>query len=192
MYLRLTQRRNRDGSVVRYVQLAHNRRINGRARAEIVANLGREDQIDVVALRGLVASIGRYLDKVESADPPGAGPADEAPAPSGQSVADRPPRPAASRAPGGVEPPAWADPLIGRAGELADLAALLPRHPHVTITGPAGVGKTRLAAEFVQRARARYRKGLWWVDLAPLPPGSPVDAAVAAVLGARGAPGRSL
>jgi hypothetical protein len=61
MYLRKTQRRNRDGSVVRYVQLASNRRVDGQTQAEVLVNLGREDRLDLDALRRLVASINRYL-----------------------------------------------------------------------------------------------------------------------------------
>jgi hypothetical protein len=51
MYVRTTQRRNRDGSVVRYVQVAHNRRVDGVTRAEVRVNLGREDQLDPDGLR---------------------------------------------------------------------------------------------------------------------------------------------
>jgi transposase len=61
MYLRKTQRRNKDGSVVRYVQLANNRRVDGQTQAEVLVNLGREDRLDLDALRRLVASINRYL-----------------------------------------------------------------------------------------------------------------------------------
>jgi transposase len=61
MYLRKTQRKNGDGSVVRYLQLANNRRINGTTQAEVLVNLGREDKLDAEALRRLVASINRYL-----------------------------------------------------------------------------------------------------------------------------------
>jgi hypothetical protein len=61
MYLRRTQRRNKDGSVVRYVQLANNRRVGGQTQAEVLVNFGREDRLDVEALRRLVASINRYL-----------------------------------------------------------------------------------------------------------------------------------
>src|SRR5690348_4790119 len=137
MYVRVTQRRNRDGSVVRYVQLAQNRRVNGRAQAEVVANLGREDEIDVASLRGLVASLCRYLDKAEPAEPPGRGaPAVEPPGPSRRADADRAPgsrgpEAAASPAPDVTEPPAHADRLIGRDRELADLSVLLSRHQHV-------------------------------------------------------------
>jgi hypothetical protein len=61
MYLRTTQRRNTDGSIVRYVQLAHNRRVEGVTQAEVLVNLGREDRLDGEGLRRLVASINRYL-----------------------------------------------------------------------------------------------------------------------------------
>jgi len=61
MYLRTTQRRNTDGSVVRYVQLAHNHRVDGVTQAEVLVNLGREDRLDREGLRRLVASINRYL-----------------------------------------------------------------------------------------------------------------------------------
>jgi transposase len=68
MYVRTTQRRNRDGSVVRYVQVAHNRRVDSVTRAEVLVNLGREDQLDPDGLRRLVRSINRYLGEPD-ADP---------------------------------------------------------------------------------------------------------------------------
>ena len=46
MYLRTTSRRNTDGSVVRYVQLAHTRRVEGVTQAQVLLNLGREDKLD--------------------------------------------------------------------------------------------------------------------------------------------------
>ena len=62
MYLRTTQRRRKDGSPVRYVQLAHNRRVGGVTQAEVLLNLGREDQLDIEGLRRLAASITRFTD----------------------------------------------------------------------------------------------------------------------------------
>jgi hypothetical protein len=59
MYLRKTQRRNEDASVVRYVKLANNRRLEGKTQAEVLVNLGREDRLE--ALRRLVASINCCL-----------------------------------------------------------------------------------------------------------------------------------
>ncbi|MDI3281540.1 MAG: hypothetical protein QJR13_09240, partial [Bacillota bacterium] len=63
MYLRTTSRKNKDGSVVRYLQLAHNVWDSqaGCAKAQVLYNFGRVDQVDVEALRRLVRSISRFL-----------------------------------------------------------------------------------------------------------------------------------
>lgn len=66
MYLRSTQRKNRDGSIVRYVQLAHNRRVEGVTQAEVLLNLGREDLLDRDGLHRLVRSVNRYLGEPDS------------------------------------------------------------------------------------------------------------------------------
>lgn len=71
MYLRTTQRRNKDGSVVRYVQLAHNRRTGASTQAEVLVNLGREDRLDLEGLRRLARSINRYLGEEGGAEGPG-------------------------------------------------------------------------------------------------------------------------
>lgn len=64
MYLRTTTRKNKDGSTVQYVQLAHNERDpeTGVPKAKVVYSFGRADQVDVQALRRLVQSICRFLD----------------------------------------------------------------------------------------------------------------------------------
>ena len=63
MYLRTIQRTNKDGSVVRYCQLAHNvRNASGQSQAEVVYSFGREDQLDRAALSRLVRSISRFLE----------------------------------------------------------------------------------------------------------------------------------
>jgi transposase len=61
MYLRFTSRTNTDGGVVRYVALAHNRRVDGRTRPDVLMNLGRVDRVDVDGLRRLAASINRHF-----------------------------------------------------------------------------------------------------------------------------------
>ncbi len=68
MYLRTTQRKNTDGSIVRYIQLAHNRRVDGVTQAEVLVNLGREDRLDREGMRRLVASINRYLGDTDDHD----------------------------------------------------------------------------------------------------------------------------
>lgn len=63
MYLRTTQRRNKDGSVVRYLALAENARHpeKGHVEARIIHQFGRADQLDRTVLKRLVASIRRVL-----------------------------------------------------------------------------------------------------------------------------------
>jgi hypothetical protein len=69
MYLRTTERRNKDGSVVRYLALAHNQRDGAATRANVLLNLGREDRLDPDGLRRLVRSINRYLGDSDDAAP---------------------------------------------------------------------------------------------------------------------------
>ncbi len=63
MYLRETRRTNRDGSVVAYLQLAHNERHpqTGSPIAKVIHNFGRAEQVDRAALARLVSSISRFL-----------------------------------------------------------------------------------------------------------------------------------
>jgi hypothetical protein len=63
MYLRETRRTNRDGSVVAYLQLAHNERHpeTGSSVAKVIHNFGRAEQVDRDALARLVSSISRFL-----------------------------------------------------------------------------------------------------------------------------------
>jgi Transposase DDE domain len=64
MYLRTTQRRNKDGSIVRYYALAENVRDpeKGHVEAKVVHSFGRADRLDRAALERLVRSIRRVLD----------------------------------------------------------------------------------------------------------------------------------
>jgi len=64
MYLRETRRTNRDGSVVRYLALAHNERhaVTGSPVAKVIHNFGRADRVDRDALARLVSSISRFLE----------------------------------------------------------------------------------------------------------------------------------
>src|SRR4051794_11152334 len=71
MYLRRTQRKRTDGTTVGYVQLAHNRRVDGVTHAEVLVNLGREDELDLDGLRRLAASITRFTDGDGSGPLPG-------------------------------------------------------------------------------------------------------------------------
>src|SRR5450755_1183303 len=68
MYLRETRRTNKDGSVVRYLQLAHNERhpVSGVPAAKVIYNFGRAENVDRAALARLVASISRFLEPEEA------------------------------------------------------------------------------------------------------------------------------
>jgi transposase len=69
VYLRTSSRRNRDGSTVRYVSIAHNERApGGPSVAKVLLPLGREDRLDVAGLRRLVGSINRYLGEETGSD----------------------------------------------------------------------------------------------------------------------------
>lgn len=63
MYVRATPRKNKDGSVVRYLQLAHNvwDPVKKRSRAEVLYNFGREDAESRAALERLAGSLSRFL-----------------------------------------------------------------------------------------------------------------------------------
>ncbi|HEY6422504.1 MAG TPA: IS1634 family transposase, partial [Pseudonocardiaceae bacterium] len=75
MYLRQTRRTNKDGSVVAYLQLAHNERhpVTGAPTAKVIHNFGRAEQVDRDALARLVASISRLLTPDQGLASPGAG-----------------------------------------------------------------------------------------------------------------------
>ena len=64
MYLRATARKNKNGSQVRYLQLAHNEwdAAAGTSRVKVLYNFGREDQLDRDAVARLIASLSRALD----------------------------------------------------------------------------------------------------------------------------------
>ena len=68
MYLREARRVNKDGTVVSYLQLAHNERhpVTGSPVAKVIHNFGRAETVDRAALRRLVTSISRFLDPADA------------------------------------------------------------------------------------------------------------------------------
>src|SRR5215469_15085038 len=80
--------------------------------------------------------------------------------------------------------------LFGREAEVAELERLVDGNRLVSLVGPGGVGKTRLAVEVARRLGVRYAGGTWLVELAPLTDEALVQEAVAVVLGCAEQPGR--
>ena len=98
--------------------------------------------------------------------------------------------PAAVTATGGVHGfPAELTSFIGRDRPVRELADLLGEHRLVTVTGPGGAGKTRLAGEVARRVAARYADGAWLAGLAPVSDPAQVPAVVAAALEVQEQPG---
>ena len=83
--------------------------------------------------------------------------------------------------------PIPATPFLGRHGELAEVLELLSRDDVrlLTLTGPGGTGKTRLALQAAAAASDAYPHGVFWVPLAPLQDPQLVVETAAQVLGAK-------
>lgn len=79
--------------------------------------------------------------------------------------------------------PVYLDQFIGRQSELAELASCMAGNRLVTIVGPGGVGKTRLAIAAADGVEQDFPDGVWLVDLAPLAEAAQVAGAAAVVLG---------
>lgn len=72
--------------------------------------------------------------------------------------------------------------LIGRDDDIEAVAALLPEHRLVTITGAGGIGKTRLAERMLHEQREAFSHGVGWVDLAVLTDGALICSTIAGAL----------
>lgn len=81
--------------------------------------------------------------------------------------------------------------FIGRDQELANVRKLLQDTHLLTLTGPGGTGKTRLALQLAADILEAFPNGVWLVELAPLADSTLVLQAVAATLGVREQPGRT-
>jgi predicted ATPase/class 3 adenylate cyclase len=83
--------------------------------------------------------------------------------------------------------------LIGRAREVAEITRLLRGEARlVTLTGPGGTGKTRLALQVAAELLDDFPDGVWFVNLAPISDPSLVVSTIAQTLGVRETDGRPL
>src|SRR5205823_290570 len=87
--------------------------------------------------------------------------------------------------------PVPATPFVGREKEVRELASLLSRQDSrvVTVTGPGGVGKTRLALQAAAEVADGFPEGVYWVALAPLRDPSGLESTVAHALEVSEQPG---
>jgi predicted ATPase/DNA-binding SARP family transcriptional activator len=99
--------------------------------------------------------------------------------------------PGAGAGPGGALPPsnlpAPLTSFIGRDDDLARIDTSLAAGRLVTVVGPGGAGKTRLALEAARRRRHEFRDGAWLIDLSSVTEPAKVGAALLAAIGLRGA-----
>ena len=79
--------------------------------------------------------------------------------------------------------------FIGRDGPVRQVASLLEECRLVTVTGPGGSGKTRLAGRVARRAAVGFADGAWLAELAPVQDPAQVASVVVAALGVREQPG---
>ncbi len=82
--------------------------------------------------------------------------------------------------------------FVGRQTALTAVERLLTGHRLVTLTGPGGTGKTRLALQVAATVASRFSDGVWLIDLAAVNDGRLVLQRVASVLGVHEEPNRPL
>jgi predicted ATPase/class 3 adenylate cyclase len=79
--------------------------------------------------------------------------------------------------------PVQPTPFVGRERELAEVLALLDSHRIVTLTGPGGSGKTRLALQAAAESVEGYGDGVWFVSLAAVRDPQLIEPTIARVVG---------
>jgi predicted ATPase len=82
--------------------------------------------------------------------------------------------------------------FVGREAETSAIADSLASARLVTLTGPGGCGKTRLAINVAEALRERYPHGIWLVELGARTDADEVQQAVALILGVSDTPAYAL
>src|SRR5215472_14465814 len=98
----------------------------------------------------------------------------------------------ATTAPAAARLPSEPNSFVGRERDLADLALLIADVRMLTLCGPGGVGKTRLAGRLASQLSERFAGGAWLAELADVTDPALVAVRVAAVLGVREEPDRPI
>ncbi len=88
-------------------------------------------------------------------------------------------------------PPQMTD-FIGRRREVQDVADLVRHSRLLTLTGPGGTGKTRLALQVASQLRWEFTGGVFFTDLSPLTDPALIPTTIASALGVREQPDRPL
>ncbi len=73
--------------------------------------------------------------------------------------------------------------FVGREAETAEITSLINKHRLVTLTGPGGVGKTRVSLQVAANLLDGSGDGVWFIELAPLTTGEYIPSTVALALG---------
>ena len=144
-------------------------RAYGDARRTLVEELGIEPGAELRTLERRILQQDPSLDWAPADDPPPA--AIVEPSPPGRATSGRLPVPVSA--------------LVGRDQQITRLEHLVERHRALTLTGPAGAGKTRLAIEVA----ARNHRHVCYVDFSPIDDPALVAPTVAAAAGVTIAPG---
>jgi predicted ATPase len=100
------------------------------------------------------------------------------------------PPPRSQEAP--IKLPAQVTDFIGRREEVEEVVALLLRSRLLTLTGPGGTGKTRLALEAAARVRDEFPAGVFFVDLSTITDPGLIPTTVASVIGIQERPDRTV
>ncbi len=146
-------------------------------RSALVAAVPSRDAVPRVGSASSVAQVAGSAASASAPAMPATTEADAGHAPSAP--------PAATLGSSSAAPPTPTTPLIGREADLDDLSALVRSGTHrlVTVTGPGGVGKTRLAMELLHREATQFTGGARAVDLAAVREPALVVPRIAAALG---------
>src|SRR6202046_5022235 len=143
------------------IHVGHLRRLLGPASVTVIMGFGYQCTMEVVVV---------YKD--ENAAP--AEPAETPPDP--DAISPAPARPLNVL-------PHYLDSMLGRDDAMAKVTALLGENRVVTLLGPGGIGKTRLAVDLGRRLIPRFPGGVKLIDLAPVKEPAGVAGAVASALG---------